>query len=874
MSGQGSVPKIEIGSRIGQFEILSNLGSGTMGSVFRARDISLGREVALKFLSQSMLSDSSATARFEQEARVLAALSHPNIAAIYGISLEPPFPYLVLELVPGISLQEKISKGPLRTEEALSIGRQIAMALAEAHRHGIVHRDLKPANINLTEAGDVKVLDFGLAKAYAGLDDSVSTLGVESTTPGTVLGSPSYMSPEQARGIGADERSDIWAFGCVLFELLSGKRAFSGATGADAIAAVISGVPNWSQLPSSTPATVRKLLRQCLEKNPEDRIQHATEIVTSLGGVLTPKSKTSYHFALVVAVVLIVVATAAVLLSTNRTRHLQPTLKQITFAEGVEEQPAWSPDGQEVAFVATPEGAKQRKIFKKNIASGVESQLTHGEGDDITPAWSPDGSRILFVRSIDPKGTLQPGDVFGEYSGGDVWNIDVASGQETQTVRSAANPSFSPDGSHIAVDATWAGPRRIWMLDASGHNPQQVTAENSEAVIHMAPRWSPDGTQIVFVNKDSTKFDIHTVDVETKKISVLTDDRSTNIQPVFSSSGKYIYFTSYRSGGLNLWRMPVHHDGTKAGALEQVTTGPGQDLEATISPDGKRLAFATLKQNAQVWTLPVNPESGRVTGEPRALISGTREDSRGAWAPDGRRIAFNSDRSGSMNIWIANSDGSSPRQVTSGAGGDYQPNWSPDQQHIAFFSSRSGSPNLWEVNVMSGALKQLTSTPSVDVNPFYSPDGKSIAFQSDRSGRMEVWILDRQSGRVRQLSHEGSGGHFVRWTPNGDAIVFRCPTCKMTMQVPVAGGAATSFVSEGGGAHISLSPDFSHLMDVTNHRTIFVTPVRGGSSEKIFEFQDPNTRIDYPVWSPDGKAVLFDRFRPQGGDVWVMEDFE
>ena len=878
MAGPGAVPKVEIGSRFGQFEIVGDLGHGSMGSVFRASDTSLGRDVALKFLSQELLSQPEATARFEHEARVLAAFSHPNIAAIYGISLEPPFPYLVLEFVPGKTLREKITSGRLKIGEALTIARQIATALAEAHRRGIVHRDLKPANIKITDSGDVKVLDFGLAKAYAGLDDMSATLGVESTTPGTILGSPGYMSPEQARGLGVDERADIWAFGCILFELLSSKRAFDGPTPADALTSVLSREPDWSQLPSSTPAPVKRLLRRCLEKSPERRTERATSAVLVLDQALAESSKPSRLWLAIAAVVAIgLVVIAAFVLTGNRGRHIQPTLKQITFDEGVEEQPAWSPDGAEVAYVATPTGATQRKIFRKNIASGLATQLTHGEGDDITPAWSPDGRRILFVRSTDPKGVLQPGDVFGEYANGDIWSLDLASGQETLLVRNAFDPAFSPDGNRVAVDASWAGPRRIWTLDSSGHNPQQLTTENSEAVNHLNPRWSPNGKFIVFVNKDSTKFDVHVVDVESKKTTYLTDDRATSIQPVFSPTGKYIYFTSYRSGGLNLWRVPVGRDGSRNGALEQVTTGPGQDLQAVFTPNGKRLAFAILRQNAQVWALPVSPSDGSVTGEPRSLISSTREDSRAAWAPEGRRIAFNSDRSGSMNIWLANADGSSARQLTTGGGGDYQPTWSPDQQRLVFFSSRSGSPNLWEVEISSGTLKQLTSTTSIDINPFYSPDGKLIAFQSDRSGRMELWILDRQTGEVRQLSHEGSGGHFSRWTPAGDAIVFRCPACNgsgATMKISFSGGPATPFGNAKGGSHISLSPDFSHIMDVIGHRSIWVSPVAGGTPKMIFEFPDSNTRIDYPVWSPDGKFVLFDRFHPQGGDVWMMEDFE
>src|ERR1700756_6039368 len=287
-----------------------------------------------------------------------------------------------------------------------------------------------------------------------------------------------------------------------------------------------------------------------------------------------------------------------------------------------------------------------------------------------------------------------------------------------QACRESLQPCLFTRWTAIAVDASWAGPRRIWLLDRQGHNPQQVTTDTSEEVAHLAPAWSPDGRKIVFQNLARTKFDIRTVNLDSKQMNWITNDFRINIRPSWSPSGRFIYFSSDRSGGINIWRVPVKADGTLNGSLQQVTTGAGQDVEVAVSPDSKRLAYATLRQNADIWRLPVSPQTGLPSGTPEVAISTTREDSRGAWSPDGRMVAFNSDRAGDMNIWLYTFADSTTRQITTGRGGDFQPNWSPDEKRIAFFSSRSGSPNIWEVEITSGALRRLTSNSGVNVNPF------------------------------------------------------------------------------------------------------------------------------------------------------------
>ncbi|HSP94495.1 MAG TPA: protein kinase [Thermoanaerobaculia bacterium] len=877
------------GSWLGQYEIQAPLGAGGMGEVYRARDTRLGREVAIKVLSDALAGDPEHLARFQREARLLAALSHPSIAVIHGMEEAGKTRFLVLELVPGETLADRVAGGPLPMNEALEICRQIAEALEAAHGKGIVHRDLKPGNVKVTPEGRVKVLDFGLARSLAAAispeESSAPTAIAPQTRAGTILGTPSYMSPEQARGRPVDKRADIWAFGCVLYEMLTGARAFEGETSLDTLAAILNHEPDWRRLPRGTPQEVRKLLERCLEKDPSQRLRDAgdagLEIQTALSarkeegpasrrvGPSAPARIPRWSD---------LARSITSLLSTTRVRpessapFSPPRLSQVTFAESIEEFPAWSPDGKRLAFCR--EAGAIRKVFSKDLATGQESALTRGESDDIQPDWSADGRFLLFMRSRQPGRKLEPMDVFGAYEGADIWSLDVSTGKEALLVENAANPSHSPDGKRIAFDASWAGPRRIWIADERGHNPQQATSDASEALAHTRPRWSPDGSRIIFQNIERTKFDLRVVDLASNALSWVTNDYVQDIWPVWSPSG-FVYFTSYRGGGLNIWRVAVTARGEPVGPLQQLTTGAGQDVGVAISRDGRKLAFSILRQNAHIWRLPVSPAAGRPAGSPEKVIATTREDSRGAWSRDGKEIVFNSDRSGEMNVWLLSTADGAVRQVTHGPGGDFQPSFSADRKRIVFFSSRSGSVDIWLVESAGGKPRRLTQGPSISVNPVFSPDGRSIAYMSDEGGRLEVWLMNADGSQPRPLTQVGVMGHFLQWTADGEWIVFRCPSGKpRTMRVRASGGEPEEMPEVVGGAHMSFSPDETRIMDVLGHKTLWVSPLTGGAPEKVFEFDDPDSRIDYPRWSPDGRFVLFDRFRPSGGDVWMMEKFE
>ena len=274
--------------------------------------------------------------------------------------------------------------------------------------------------------------------------------------------------------------------------------------------------------------------------------------------------------------------------------------------------------------------------------------------------------------------------------------------------------------------------------------------------------------------------------------------------------------------------------------------------------------------------MPVSPETGEAAGPPQEVVATTREDSRGSWSPDSHSVAFNSDRAGDMNIWVHSAQDGSDRAVTRGPGGDFQPQWSPDGRRLVFFSSRSGSADIWTVEVGNGALRALTTGKSIEVNPFFSPDGSRIAYQSDESGRLEVWVMRADGSERKQVTRVGVIGHFLRWSKDGGSIVFRCP-CDgkpRVMRVAASGGEPMPLPEVNGGSHLSFSPDGTRIMDVVAHKALWVSPLGGGSPKMIFEFDDPDARIDYPVWSPEGRFVLFDRFRPQGGDIWSIEGLE
>jgi TolB protein len=662
-----------------------------------------------------------------------------------------------------------------------------------------------------------------------------------------------------------------------MYEMLSGKRAFPGRTIFELADAIRTKEPDFAALPKDTPDALRTLIKQCLVKDREKRLAKAADVRATLEHVtgdlapITRQSARAVRMALGVAAAAVVVAAGVVVYSRNSAASAVNAasirLTQFTSGEGVEQSPAWAPDGRTIVFAQ--DVGPIRKLFIRNVGSDDVAQLTSGDRDDLQPAFSADGRSVYFVRARAAGDRVEPGDVFSSFepNEGDIWVVDIATRVERKLIDNAYSPDISPDGQAIAFDARRDGQQRIYRATMTGQQEQRVTSDSSEAIHHIRPRWSPDGKRLVYQRVERTRFDIAIVDAATQQSRIVTRDAYRKIQPAWARDGRAIFYSSDAGGGMNIWRLALDRNANPVGTAQQVTTGAGQDLQVAPAPDGDRFAFTTLHQNADLWVLPLTPE-GALAGEPRQLVATTREDSRGAWSPDSKSIAFNSDRSGTMNLWLYNVGDGSTRQLTRGAGGDFQPTWSPDGKTLVFFSGRGGKSDadIWTLDVASGTLTQRTTRESIDINPFYSPDGRQILFQSDASGRLELWVMNADGTGLRQLTTIGVSGHFMRWRDDGN-IYFRSPNTPGLLRMSQNGGTP-QVVAPFSGAHLSFAPRGDRFIDVKGHKELWMIPL-GTDGAKLFEFTDADARIDYPVWSPDGKWLVFDWFKPSGGDLWT-----
>ena len=875
----------------GRYVIERELGRGGMAHVWLARDLRHDRMVALKVLRPE-LAASLGGQRFLREIMLAARLQHPHLVPVYDsgeipalVPADAPILWFTMPWIDGESLRDRLRReGRLTPPEAVRIAREAARGLQYAHEQGVIHRDVKPENILLTRDGSTMVADFGIARpAQVGGEEHLTGTGI-------VIGTPVYMSPEQATGGPLDARTDVYSLGCVLYEMLTGQPPFGGATPQEVVAKHLTERPVLSgPRQAAMPAALRGALARALAKSPEARQASAAELAASLD-VDSNRGRISAGRRWLVPVAGLIAAAGlgafvALRSSASGAGETPPDssqgsvasgfarrLAQLTSREGLEEWPTWSPDGQQLAYVAEVDGFRQ--LFVRNVSGGAERQLTDARRDHIQPAWSPDGRHLAFVRGATVTGKLEPDEVDGYYfEDAELWSVELSSGRAAKLLDRGFNPSYSPDGRRLAFDAELAGAQRVWLADTRGRNPRQLTADSSEAVVHTEPRWAPDGSRLVFRRIEKLKSDIAVVDVASQAMTRLTDDYVFDIYPTWTPDGRSIVFSSSRGGGVNLWRARLGPDGAAAG-VEQLTTGAGDDVQASVHPDGRRLAFAVRGVDSDLWQLPVSPVTGRPTGSAVAVLGTTRVESRGTWARDGRQLAFNSDRAGEMNIWVRDSSGRD-RRVTSGPGGDYQPDWSPDGTTLAFFSARGGNTDIWRVRLADTLLTRLTDDPALDINPAYSPDGSRIAFVSDRSGRFEVWVMNADGSAQRQVASVGCWGHFLAWTADSRSLVFRGERDRQMQiyRVDLDGGRLTPLPPVRSGGHMSFSPSQSLIMDVTNHKLLLAHPVDGGEPYQVYQFEDPDVRIDYPRWSPDGRAVLFDRAAPRGADLWTLEGF-
>ena len=829
------------GTRFGPYEVAVQIGVGGMGEVYRARDTKLDRDVAIKVLPASLAGDPDRIARFQREAKTLAALNHPNIAAIYGLEEGDRTKALVMELVEGPTLADRIAQGAVPVDEALPIATQIAEALEAAHEQGIIHRDLKPANIKLRPDGVVKVLDFGLAKALEpagamspGLSQSPTITTPAMTQAGMVLGTAAYMSPEQARGKTVDKRADIWAFGCVLFEMFTGRSVFSGEDVTDTIISVASKEPDWAALPSLAPA-VSFVLRRCLEKDPKKRLRDVGEARLALEGAfetsVSPTAETAVAVQPALGRALPWVAGSALVgglvigltVSDVMRPNSPPSLARLAINTAVaplrvgpvSSDLALSPDGQRVAYLALGEGGQQ--IVLRAMDQLTVTPLVVG-GNPWSPFFSPDGEWVGYYDTDGPV----------------LRKVSIHGGTAVEIARLAANMAGASWGADdTIVFGTQAAGGGLWRVAAGGGEPEPLTTPDPERdeLFHWWPQHLPGGRAVLFTI-------VPRGGIGGAQLAVLSLEDGTQTilgrggsYPRYASSGHIVYGVSgtLRAVGFDFGRLEVTSDpfpvmdgvvtkGSGAadfdiapqGSLVYVSgiAGGGNSVvwvdqqgreeplglpqgtygDVRVSPDGTSVALHLLSTETggtDVWTYDI------MRGTLSRLTTDPAEDQYPLWTLDGQRIVWASNREGTWGLFWRAADGTGEveRLITREGASYLAPHgWSPDGTTLVFNELDAGRGTDGDIGVLSmdgeRPAELLIQTEFGEGMPVISPDGGWIAYQANPSGRFEIYVERFPDlGNRRQVSTDG--GVTPLWSSDGQRLFYRGITGRQVFAVPV-----------------------------------------------------------------------------------------
>ena len=860
------------GDKLGPYEIAGLIGSGGMGEVYRARDSRLGRIVALKVLPASKVSDLARKRRFVQEARAVSALNHPNIVVIHDIAEESGIDFLVMEFVEGKTLHEAIPRQGLRLSDSLKYAIQIADALACAHAAGIVHRDLKPSNIMLTTQGRVKVLDFGIAK----LTEEVAP-GLEKSTltdPGMLMGSAEYMSPEQAEGQVVDARSDIFSFGTVLYQMLTGRSAFHGGSPMSTLGSIIHKEPQLiRELNGTVPADLEKITFRCMRKDPQRRFQYIAEVRAALldlleGAEAVPLPASGGHRPdlrpWLVSISAVVLAAAAVWYLRQAPLPPPPDPIPLTTDAGREFDATFSPDGNSVAYSWNGDAKNNYDIYVRVIGTNSALRVTTDPDEDVNPAWSPDGRTIAFVRR-------SPG------AASSVVLVPPLGGHERRVARIGGLGSlcWSPDSKWLFVEdrSDAQSPELLYALSVETGERITLTNPPAESRGDRDPAISPDGRTLAFVRTlASGQGDLYVAPLQGftalgKPMRVTRTGQITS-RPVWLSSGKELVVVGGVMGNSVLARVAAKEGAgpVRMGYAGELTEAPA------LSPDGHRLAYTRQIKDSNIWRVRLPEQPGRIA-RPEQFISSTRQDFNPRYSPDGKRVAFSSNRSGSFEIWVADSEGMGAIPVTSFGGARVgSPRWSPDSERIIFDCNALGEPRIYMVSASGGQPRLIENTGDAAV-PSWSYDGKWIYFGSKRTGRNEVWRIPADGGTPVQVTRYG--GYTAYETPDGKSLCYTRndgPTELKMISLADPKDETALIDLEAQRAFEVAHDGFWYISSPENNRRYLrFRKFAGGTTRTVAEIEKP---VSWGLTvSPDGRSVLYSQVDEAGSDLMLINNF-
>jgi Tol biopolymer transport system component len=869
------------GRRLGPYTVIAQLGAGGMGEVYRARDNRLNRDVAIKILPPHFTSDPERRARFAREARLLATLNHPHIGAIYGLEEIDTGVALVLELVEGPTLADRLGRGPLGVTDALLIARQITEALDAAHAKGIVHRDLKPANVVLQGAGAtgrvtadtrVKVLDFGLARPTAGpLETNAGDpdQSFERTADGRILGTPAYMSPEQARGLTVDKRTDIWAFGCVLFEMLSGRRAFGGDTMTDTLARVLEHEPEWTLLPSATPPGIHKLLRRCLHKDPVRRLRDIGDARVELEDAVSDPAPTpgmrmsrtpTAPILLAAAAILSAAAVTAAWMLGGRPATLPNPLENALFRrftnlDGTERSAAISPDGRFVAFRSDRDGPLD--VWLGQVGTGVLRNLTNGADDEFatdTPScgFTADGSEVWLSGGPDRRLRLMP---------------LLGGATHPFLAERAVTVAWSHDGSRVVYHLQDDGDS-MFVADRTGAGARLLFRRNPNEHNHF-PIWSSDDHWIYFssgtpVTKEMDVWRIAVAGGTPERLTELNSDVAS-LTPI---DDRTILFVSHDPDGSGpwLWSLDPERKLTR-----RISFGVERYTSLAATPDGRRLVATVANPAATLWTVPIPAAGVAEESDAKPLTLATADS--GAPRFGENSLFYLSSLGAGDGVWRV--DQGPATEIWKGSDGGVlaSPAPSRDGHRIAIVMRRNGTPRLHLLAADGGDLQTLADSVSVQGGASWSPDGKWIAVGGSRAGHGGLFKIPVDGGSPVQLV-EGPALNPV-WSPDGRTIAY--------MGANVSAYAPLLAVRDDGTAidmpRISMRRDGERLRFADRRTLIYMQGAARAQDFWMLNLETMQTRQltrltrrdtmrTFDV-TPDGKRIVFDRLRDNSDIVLI-----